>query len=317
MGRSLEGRVALVTGASQGGTGRSVAIRFAAEGAKVAITARNEEGLRETLAAIEDVGSTGLALPADLGDPDGARTTLVDATEAELGPVDILVNNAMAPIFKPAEQWTLAEMDAVQQVNVWTPWLLMARVLPGMRVRGRGWILNITSSAAELPAGPPYGLLGNAGYAGYATTKAALNRLTIAVAGECEGQGIAVNALTPQASIATPVIVASGAIEALVGGDPSWVFEPVDTMAEAALALCSGDPDILTGRIAYSLQLLVELDRPAFDLRGEELVADFQPADLPARIRRQMEFHRSIGGPDELAFNRPSTPWPTAMGESG
>jgi NAD(P)-dependent dehydrogenase (short-subunit alcohol dehydrogenase family) len=314
MSRGLEGKVALVTGASSGGTGRSIAVRFAAEGAKVAVTARSEDGLRETLAAIEDVGSVGLVLPADLGDPDGGRTTLVEATEATLGPIDILVNNAMGTIFKPLAEWTLADMDEMQQINVWAPWLLMGQVLPGMRARGRGWILNLTSSVAELPPGPPYGPVAKAGYAGYATTKAALSRLTLVAAAETEGQGIAVNALTPQASIATPAITRSGYIQALVGSDDvSWVFEPVDTMAEAALALCSGDPDVLTGRIAYSLQLLLELDRPVHDLRGEELVPGFQPADLPPRIRRQIEFHRVVGGPDALAFNRPSTPLPAAL----
>jgi NAD(P)-dependent dehydrogenase (short-subunit alcohol dehydrogenase family) len=313
MGRSLEGRVALVTGASSGGTGRAIAVRFAAEGAKVAVTARTEEGLRETLAAIEDVGSSGLVLPVDLGDPDGGRMELVAATEAALGPVDIVVNNAMGTIFKPIADWTLAEMDEMQQINVWTPWLLMGQVLPGMRERGRGWILNLTSSAAELPPGPPYAPLASAGYAGYATTKAALSRLTLAAAAETEGEGIAVNALTPQASISTPVIVASGYVEALAGGDASWVFEPVETMAEAALALCSSDPRELTGRIAYSLQLLLELQRPVYDLRGASLVPDFQPIDLPPRIRRQIEFHRSIGGPDERAFDRPSTPLPASL----
>jgi NAD(P)-dependent dehydrogenase (short-subunit alcohol dehydrogenase family) len=316
MGRSLEGRVALVTGASSGGTGRSIAVRFAAEGATVAINARSEAGLRETLAAIESVGSVGLVLPADLSDPGGGRMALVETTESTFGPIDILVNNAMGTIFKPIAEWTLADMDEMQQINVWTPWLLMGQLLPGMRARGRGWILNLTSSAAEFPPGPPYGPVAKAGYAGYGSTKAALSRLTLAAAAETEGQGVAVNALTPQAAIATPAIVSSGYVEALVGSDDvGWVFEPVDAIAEAALALCSGDPGVLTGRIAYSLQLLLELNRPVFDVRGEDLVPGFQPADLPPRIRRQIEFHRSFGGPDELAFNRPSTPLPAALAE--
>ena len=313
-GRSLEGKVALVTGASSGGTGRSIAVRFAAEGAKVAVTARSAEGLRETLASIEDVGSSGLVLPVDLSDPDGGRMELVAATEEAFGPIDIVVNNAMGTIFKPVAEWTLADMDEMQQINVWTPWLLMGQVLPGMRARGRGWILNLTSSAAELPPGPPYGPVAKMGYGGYGTTKAALSRLTLIAAAETEDEPVAVNALTPQASISTPAIVASGYVEALVGSDDaSWVFEPVETMAEAALALCTGDPMVLTGRIAYSLQLLLELQRPVYDLRGEALVPGFQPADLPPRIRRQIEFHRNIGGPDELAFNRPSTPLPAGL----
>jgi NAD(P)-dependent dehydrogenase (short-subunit alcohol dehydrogenase family) len=315
MGRALEGKVALVTGASQGGTGRAIAVRFAAEGAKVAVTARSVDGLRETLAAIEEVGGTGLALPSDLGDPEGARTTLVEETEAAFGPVDVLVNNAMGTIFKPVDEWTLADIDEMYQVNVYAPWLLMGQVMPGMRARGRGWILNLTSSAGELPPGPPWGVVAKAGYAGYSSTKAALNRLTINAAAEAEGHGLAVNALTPGAAIATDAIVASGAIARMAGEDAiEWVFEPVDTMAEAALALCSGDPDVLTGRIAYSLQLLLELDRPVRDLRGEELLEGFQPPDLPRRIRRQWQFHRDIGGPDEHAFDRSSTPRPPALG---
>ena len=314
MGRALEGKVALVTGASQGGTGRAIAVRFAAEGAKVAVTARSEDGLRDTLAAIDDVGGEGLVLPADLGDPQGARTTLVSDTEEAFGPIDILVNNAMGTIFKPVDEWTLSDIDEMHQINVYAPWLLMGEVMPGMRARGRGWILNLTSSAAELPPGPPWGFVAKAGFAGYSTTKAALNRLTVTAAAETEGQGIAVNALTPGASISTDSIVASGSMARMVGEDGlEWVFEPVDAMAEAALALCTGDPDVLTGRIAYSLQLLVELDRPVHDLRGHDLVEGFQPPDLPRRIRRQWQFHRDIGGPDEQAFARSSTPLPDAL----
>jgi NAD(P)-dependent dehydrogenase (short-subunit alcohol dehydrogenase family) len=313
MGRALQGKVALVTGASQGGTGRAIAVRFAAEGAKVAVTARSEDGLRQTLAAIDDVGGTGLALRADLGDPEGARTTLVADTEQAFGPVDILVNNAMGTIFKPVDEWTLADIDEMHQINVYAPWLLMGQVMPGMRARGRGWILNLTSSAGELPPGPPWGVVAKAGYAGYGATKAALNRLTLTAAAETEGQGVAVNALTPGAAISTDAIVASGAIARMAGADAEWVFEPVDTMGEAALALCTGDPDVLTGRIAYSLQLLLELDRPVHDLRGEQLVEGFQPADLPPRIRRQWRFHRDVGGPDEHAFDRSSTPRPATL----
>src|SRR6478672_1273265 len=92
--RICEGQVALVTGASQGGTGTAIAIRLAAEGAKVAITARTLAGLEETRARIEAVGGECLVLPADLSDPDGGRRELVARVAAELGAIDILVNNA-------------------------------------------------------------------------------------------------------------------------------------------------------------------------------------------------------------------------------
>jgi NAD(P)-dependent dehydrogenase (short-subunit alcohol dehydrogenase family) len=299
--------VALVTGASRGGTGRSVAVRLAAEGAKVGFTARSEEGLAETLARIEELGGTGLVLPADLGDPDGGRATLVERTEAAFGPIDILVNNAVAHTLKPVDQWAIDELEEYAHVNLWAPWLLMSQVLPGMRDRGRGWILNLTSFSGELPPGPPFAFKAKDGSSMYGATKAALNRVTVAAAGENEGQGIAVNALTPQCAILTPGVVASG----LVAG--AELFEPVETMAEAALALCTGDPAVLTGRIAYSLQLLLELERPVYDLRGESLVDGWQPSDLAAIIRAQETFHASNGWPDAFDFHRRHTPRPDAL----
>jgi NAD(P)-dependent dehydrogenase (short-subunit alcohol dehydrogenase family) len=300
--RSCEGKVALVTGASRGGTGTAIAVRLAAEGARVAITARDAEGLEATRARIDAVGGTGLVLPADLADPLGARCELVERTEDALGPIDILVNDATTTGFKPFDAWTLAELEVFQQVNVWAPWQLMAQVVPGMRRRGQGWIVNLTSLAAELPPGPPFPDLEIAtGAAGYGVTKAALNRLTLAVAAETAGEGISVNALTPVATIATPKLVAAGVIEQV------GVFEPVETMAEAALALCTADPGTLTARIAYSLQLLVELDRPVYDLEGRELVEGWQPRDLRIVIDRQTEMMTGLGWPNAYDFHRPSS----------
>jgi NAD(P)-dependent dehydrogenase (short-subunit alcohol dehydrogenase family) len=299
--------VALVTGASQGGTGRSVAIRFAAEGAKVGITARSEEGLAETLGLIEEVGGVGLVLPCDLGDPKGGRADLVAKTEAAFGPIDILVNNAVAHALKPVDEWSIEELEEYAHVNLWAPWLHMSQVLSGMRERGRGWILNLTSFSGELPPGPPFAFKAKDGSSMYGATKAALNRLTVAAAGENEGQGIAVNALTPQCAIATPRVQAGG----LVAG--AELFEPVETMAEAALALCTGDPSVLTGRIAFSLQLLLELDRPVYDLRGKELMDGWQPDDLVEVIRAQEAFHEGNSWPRAFDFHRVHTPRPAVL----
>lgn len=140
----------------------------------------------------------------------------------------------------------------------------------------------------------------------YGATKAALNRLTLAAAGENEGV-IAVNALTPQVAILTPRVKA-GNIVSLYD-----ICEPVETMAESALALCTGDPAMLTGRIAYSLQLLLELDRPTYDLEGKELLEGWQPADLPSIIERDIGFHAENGWPDAFKFHRPHTPVPSAL----
>jgi hypothetical protein len=91
------------------------------------------------------------------------------------------------------------------------------------------------------------------------------------------------------------------------------ICEPVETMAEAALALCTGDPAVLSGRIAYSLQLLLELERPTYDLSGRALVEGWQPADLPRVLTHDTAFHASNGWPDAFNFHRSHTPFPGAM----
>src|SRR3954449_11472250 len=245
--RRCEGQVALVTGASQGGTGTAIAVRLAAEGAKVAITARTVAGLEETRHRTEGAGGDCRVAPVDLADPTGGRQALAHRVASELGPVDILVNNAAVNGYVAFDEATPKDVERCLQVNLWAPWELMKAVVPGMRERGRGWILNLTTFSAELPPGPPFptNRPSKSGFA-YGASKSALNRLTVAAASECEGQGVAVNALAPQAAIATPQLVAAGWIA-------DFLYEPMDTMAEAALALCSSDPDELTARIAYSL----------------------------------------------------------------
>jgi len=296
------GKVALVTGASQGGTGTATAVRLAAEGAKVALTARSREGLEATRARIEEIGGEALVLRCDLSDPRGGRTELVARTEEQLGPIDILVNNAAANGYHPFETTTPEALEHCLQVNLWAPWELMKAAVVSMRPRGGGWIVNMTSFAAELPPGPPFpqNLPAKAGFQ-YGATKAALNRLTVAAASECEGDGIVVNALSPQAAIATPSLVAAGWID-------EAMFEPLETMAEASLALCSSGINVMTGRIAYSLQLLLELHRPVHDLLGEKLVEGWQPHDLPAIIERQARRLATQGWPDAYSFGRVHSP---------
>ena len=143
MRNAAAGRVALVTGASQGGTGTVAAIRLAAEGAKVAITARSVDGLERTRAEIETLGGTALVLPCDLTRATAGATRSWRARKPTLGPVDILVNNAAAGGYRPLEDWAQDDLDRIMELNLYAPWLLMRQVLPGMRERGRGWIVNL------------------------------------------------------------------------------------------------------------------------------------------------------------------------------
>jgi NAD(P)-dependent dehydrogenase (short-subunit alcohol dehydrogenase family) len=280
VGRSCAGRVALVTGASRG-IGAAVARRLAAEGAAVAVLARTATtggsalpgSLEETVASI--VGAGGVALPftADLADPDLDHGAVVAAVAEQLGPVTILVNNAAAIFTGSFDEQTVKRIRLSLDVNVLAPWGLMAACLPAMRTEGAGWIVNVSSKVAAPPAGPPFvrGQLG--GGALYGGSKAMLERLTVGAAADLWGTGIAVNAVAPHAAVRT-----EGAT-AVVDLSPDHV-EPVETMAEAVLALATADPDRLTGTVSSSLDLLRSLRRPVHTLDGRTLVPGWQPADL-------------------------------------
>jgi len=271
MSKSLEGRIALVTGTSRG-IGLGIAQRFAAEGATVALTARTVDPhptlpgtLRETARRIEADGGRCLIVPADLCDP-AARQELVETVRADLGPIDILVNNAARAFYEPARSISEKRIRLSLELNLIAPYDLSQRVVPHMQETGSGWILNIGSATCEVPPGPPFSRFdAEAGVGTYAMTKAALNRLTVALAAELHADRIAVNCLSPVAAVLTEAAVALGVI-----GDDAPT-EPLEEMAEAALALCCSDPQRLTGRIAYSGPLLAELSRPVRSLDGRSL----------------------------------------------
>jgi NAD(P)-dependent dehydrogenase (short-subunit alcohol dehydrogenase family) len=264
------GRVALVTGASRG-IGAGIAERLASAGASVACVARSldepkgkEPGsLRETVERIVAAGGRAVAIQGDVAKAE-SRVALVEKCRAELGPIDILVNNAAAGPHKTFEKLTASHFALTFGVNVEAAFHLSQLVVPGMREKGRGWIVNISSATAKLPVGPPFEAYQiNGGAHLYAASKAALDRLTAGIAAELSPAGIAVNTLAPVAAVITAAVRMTGADKWIV---PEMI-EPVEAMAEAALALSVCGPE-LTGRITYSLDLLRELGREVRTLDG-------------------------------------------------
>jgi 3-oxoacyl-[acyl-carrier protein] reductase len=183
----LNRRVALVTGAS-GGIGRAIALRLAGEGAAVALGyGVNAQPAEELQARIAAAGGRAVAIGADLLTPEGP-TELVDAVEAALGPVEVLVSNAGRGRRQSLEDISLEDFDQIIAVNLRAPFLLAQRTVPSMRERGFGRVLFMSSIAAFTG-----GIVGPH----YAASKAALHGLTHFLAARLAPSGVTVNALAP------------------------------------------------------------------------------------------------------------------------
>ncbi len=274
--------VALVTGASRG-IGAAIAERLSAEGCQVACVARTlaagdshlDGSLQGTGARIEERGGQAIAVTGDLSAPDFDPGRILSPVVEAFGPVDYLVNNAAAAFYPAYLEMPRKRMEVSFRVNIAAPWLLAQAVVPGMLERSRGSVLNLTSQTAIPPKGPPFELspqvLGATAYGG---SKAWLERASVGAAAEIFGSGVSINCLSPDTSVITE---GSNALVDL----SAYPNEPLETMAEAAWALLTGDPITTTGLVEYALSYLYRTKRRVMELDGVTPMVGWQPEDFP------------------------------------
>ena len=184
--RGLTDRVAIVTGAG-GGIGTATARRFAEEGAAVGVLDRDTATAEATAAAIIDAGGRAIAVSCDITELDVVQAS-IERVEAELGPVDVLVNNAGWDIFKPFLQTVPDEWRKLIDINLIGVLNMHYATLPGMVERGYGRVVNVASDAARV---------GSSGEAVYAACKAGITGLTKTLAREHARHGITLNVVCP------------------------------------------------------------------------------------------------------------------------
>ena len=180
--RDLEGKTALVTGATSG-IGRAAAVQLAAQGATVIVHGRDDARGAAVVTDVQNAGGSAQFVGADLGQPAEALRLA-----AEAGDVDILVNNAGFAWFGPTEELAANTLNELFATNVQAPYLLVSVLAPKMVARGHGVIINVASRA---------GIVGQPTTAAYGATKAALASLARSWATEYGPAGIRVNAISP------------------------------------------------------------------------------------------------------------------------
>lgn len=235
--RELEGRVAIVTGGSRG-IGLAIGRELAAGGARVALVARDGERAAAAAAELEGDGHAGYA--CDVSDPEQVQAT-VASVEGALGPVDVLVNNAGITRDNILLRMKDEEFDEVIAINLKGAFNFTRSVTRGMMKRRSGAILNITSVV---------GLIGNAGQANYAASKAGLVGLTKSVAKELASRNVRCNALAP-GFIRTDMTdrLTEAQVSALLENIPMGALGEVDDVAGVARFLVGPAARYITGQV--------------------------------------------------------------------
>ncbi len=240
---SLSGQVALVTGSSRG-IGAAIAERFVRAGARVAVHGRDRDAVEAVRARLVAAGGTVVAVTADVTDP-AALATLRHDVEAALGPVDILVANAGGSPVRPGPVEEIADADWLVSIhtNLTATFLTIKEFLPGMKERGRGSIITMSSAAARRPtAMSPVG---------YTAAKAGIELLTKSVALQAGPYGIRANCIAPETIMtennerAIPVHIR----QSLVDSHPVRRLGTPADVAEAALFLAADTASWISGTV--------------------------------------------------------------------
>jgi 3-oxoacyl-[acyl-carrier protein] reductase len=235
----FEGRVALVTGASRG-IGQAIARRLAGEGAAVVAAARTPGALEKLVGEIAADGGKAFALPLDLTVPSSIEAGVKQALERH-GQIDILVNNAGVTEDGLLLRMSVEAWNRVMATNLTGPFLLTQAVIRSMVRRRYGRIVNVTSVV---------GLMGNAGQANYAASKAGLIGLTKSVARELASRNVTCNAVAPGfISTAMTDKLADGARQSLAGQIPLERLGTPEDVAAAVAFLASEDASYVTGHV--------------------------------------------------------------------
>jgi NAD(P)-dependent dehydrogenase (short-subunit alcohol dehydrogenase family) len=237
----LDGKVALITGAGAG-IGRATAELFAREGASVAVADYDAAAAQSTCTSIEAQGGRSLALTVDISQPDQVEA-MVQATVQAFGGIDILFNNAGILIFGSIADTAFSDWRRVMSVNLDGVFLCSKAVIPHMRGRGGGSIINMSSSTGAHD--------GNGNAAAYVTSKGGVTLLTRCMAIDHAADHIRVNAIAPGPTD-TPMlrrIMSPAEIDAFAATFPAKRLGQPREIAAAALFLASDEASFVTGAV--------------------------------------------------------------------